>query len=238
MNKVCTKCGHVLSLGPVDVFRHGVESLKSLVTVKAHYVCPNCQQKSWTTRIIQDSAPIRIGPGERHNPRAEEVKRRHAWLSNSSFDKRLHTDVQFPAAYQDSEKVLYPTSEGTVQDGTVIDQHGDPDLMLSFAERYFMLFRAVMPRDRLPYSLIEVMPGLHLLVIATELALKSFLIRDDRHSPGHAPPSALRGSRPCASKRDRDSLSPIISERKLGQPRRRESRRRSNTGDLRQYVWR
>ena len=192
MNKVCTKCGHVLSLGPVDVFRHGVESLKSLVTVKAHYVCPNCQQKSWTTRIIQDSAPIRIGPGERHNPRAEEVKRRHAWLSNSSFDKRLHTDVQFPAAYQDSEKVLYPTSEGTVQDGTVIDQHGDPDLMLSFAERYFMLFRAVMPRDRLPYSLIEVMPGLHLLVIATELALKSFLIRDDRHSPDTPSVSSTR----------------------------------------------
>ena len=82
--------------------------------------------------------------------------------------------------------MLYPTFEGNIQDGTVIDQHGDPDLLLKFAEQYFRLFCSIMPTERLPNSLIELMPALHLLVVATELALKAYLIRNDKSDFGHS----------------------------------------------------
>ena len=82
--------------------------------------------------------------------------------------------------------MLYPTFEGNVQDGTVIDQHGDPDLLLEFAEQYFRLFCSIMPTERLPNSLIELMPALHLLVVATELTLKAYLIRNDKTDFGHS----------------------------------------------------
>ena len=58
--------------------------------------------------------------------------------------------------------MLYPTFEGNVQDGTVIDRHGNPDLLLEFAEQYFKLFRSIMPTQSVPNSLIELMPALHL----------------------------------------------------------------------------
>ena len=84
------------------------------------------------------------------------------------------------------ENILFPTFEGNVQDGTVIDQHGNPDLLLEFAEQYFKLYRSIMPTGRLPNSLIELMPALHLLVIATELGLKAYLIRNDKTDFGHS----------------------------------------------------
>ena len=82
--------------------------------------------------------------------------------------------------------MLYPTFEGNLQDGTVIDRHGKPDLLLEFAEQYFRLFRAIMPTQRLPNSLIELMPALHLLVVAAELGLKAYLIRNDKKNFGHS----------------------------------------------------
>ena len=82
--------------------------------------------------------------------------------------------------------MLYPTFEGNVQDGTVIDRHGNPDLLLEFAKQYFRLFCSIMPTDRLPNSLTELMPALHLLVVATELALKAYLIRNDKTDFGHS----------------------------------------------------
>ena len=82
--------------------------------------------------------------------------------------------------------MLYPTFEGNVQDGTVIDRHGNPDLLLEFAEQYFRLFRSIMPTQNLPNSLIEFMPALHLLVVAVELGLKAYLVRSDKRDFGHS----------------------------------------------------
>ena len=68
----------------------------------------------------------------------------------------------------------------------MIDRHGNPDLLLEFAEQYFRLFCSIMPTERLPNSLIELMPALHLLVVATELTLKAYLIRNDKTDFGHS----------------------------------------------------
>ena len=95
-------------------------------------------------------------------------------------------DVQFPAAYETGRDELFPTFEGNAQDGTVIDQHGDPDLMLEVAEQYFKLYNATMPAGRLPHNLVEIMPALHLLVTAAELAFKAILTRDGKKPSGHS----------------------------------------------------
>ena len=94
--------------------------------------------------------------------------------------------VQFPAIYQVGQNVLWPTFEGNVQDGTVIDRHGDPDLMLEMAEQYFKLYNATMTAGRLPNSLVEVLSALHLLVTAAELGFKACLTRDGKDPAGHS----------------------------------------------------
>ena len=73
-----------------------------------------------------------------------------------------------------------------MQDGTVVDQHGDPELMSGFAEEYLRQFWILMPTSRLPHTLKEIMPGLLLLFTATELALKAFWIRSRKQVAGHS----------------------------------------------------
>ncbi len=76
----------------------------------------------------------------------------------------------------DTREVL-PIGEGTVQDATAVDCHGDPELMLAFGEHYLSAYRAVMPSGRLPDSVVEMMPALHLLQVSVELTIKADLIR-------------------------------------------------------------
>ncbi|MDE0621285.1 MAG: hypothetical protein OXH83_06400 [Bryobacterales bacterium] len=97
--------------------------------------------------------------------------------------------VQYPAVCLSDTRELLPIGEATVQDGTSIDQHGDPELMADFAAQYLAAHRAVMPTGRLPISVTEVMPALHLLVMAAELAMKADLIRSEKH-PGKQHPLA------------------------------------------------
>ena len=85
--------------------------------------------------------------------------------------------VQYPAVCVSDTREVLPIHEGSIQDGTLIDRHGDPELMARFAAQYLVAHRALMPTGRLPKSLLEVMPALHLLVMATELALKADLMR-------------------------------------------------------------
>ena len=120
------------------------------------------------------------------NTRTGDVRRRWVLLNNIPATGKNGITVQFPAAYETGRDVLYPTSEGNAQDGTVIDRHGDPDLMLEFAEQYFKLYEATMPAGRLPNSLVEIMPALHLLVTAAELGFKAFLTRDGKEPSGHS----------------------------------------------------
>ena len=117
---------------------------------------------------------------------AGEINRHLATLFGPPSDGRRRPSIQYPSVFRTGENVLYPTFEGNMQDGTVIDRHGDPDLLLEFAEQYFGLFRRIMPIERLPASLVELMPALHLLVIAAELALKAYLIRKDKTDYGHS----------------------------------------------------
>ena len=95
-------------------------------------------------------------------------------IHNSSASPGRGPTLSYPATFSTVDQVLFPTFEGIMQDGTVVDQHGDPELMADFAEEYLRQFWILMPTGRLPHTLKEIMPGLLLLFTSTELALKAF----------------------------------------------------------------
>ena len=134
-------------------------------------------------------------------------------LTNLSADGKDHVPVQFPATYQVGQDVLWPTFEGNVQDGTVIDRYGDPDLMLEFAEQYFKLYEAAMPAGRLPEGLVEVLTALHLLVTAAELGFKACLTRDGKDASGHSLEQLYEVLDPSPSRSNRCWPLQVISER-------------------------
>ena len=107
-------------------------------------------------------------------------------IHNSSAPPRRGPTLSYPATFSDAGQVLFPTFEGTLQDGTVVDQHGDPELMADFAEEYLRQFWTLMPTGRLPHTLKEIMPALLLLFTATELALKAFWIRSGKQVTSHS----------------------------------------------------
>ena len=73
--------------------------------------------------------------------------------------------------------------------------------MAEFAGEYFNKYRVIVPKGGLPRRVSEMMPALHLLVNATELALKADLIRSERNSGGHSLES-LYGRLDAAHRRD------------------------------------
>ena len=82
--------------------------------------------------------------------------------------------------FRRGENVLVPTSEGTIYDLRNVDRYGNPDMMADFAEEYLRQFRTLMPANRLPSYLIELMPSLLLLFVAAELAIKAYWIRSGK----------------------------------------------------------
>ena len=187
MKRACRKCGHQeLTVTSSNVFLHAVKPISKLVKIDVNYICPSCGQKTGQEHVLDIGEARRIGLVPPSSGSTDEVNRHLATLFGSSFDGRRRPSVQYPSVYRTGENVLYPTFEGNVQDGTVIDRHGDPDLLLEFAERYFGLFRGTMPTGRLPASVVELMPALHLLVVAAELGLKAYLLRNDKSDFEHS----------------------------------------------------
>ena len=113
-----------------------------------------------------------------------EVERVHAMILGIPTAKTF-PGVQYQGVYLPGTQLVFPTHEGAIADGSSVDQHGDPELMMSFAEQYLSSYRALMPTGRLPTSVVEVMPALHLLVVAAELAIKADLMRSGKHSASH-----------------------------------------------------
>ena len=183
MNRVCDKCGDAELIKTARIFRFGHRVLNNLIKREKEYLCPTCGQHQTDNPITFDTPVERAVDGE---TRTNGVHRRQVMLDQLSTDGKDLMAVQFPAVYRVGQDVLWPMFEGNVQDGTVIDRHGNPDLMLEFAEQYFRLYNVTMPNQRLPRSLVEIMPALHLLVTAAELGFKASLTRDGKNAPGHS----------------------------------------------------
>ena len=184
----CSRCGDQdLRIKSDDVFRVGVPWLTRLLQREVSYSCVVCGNE------VKGSIQSVMAPNNRRlpippSPGSENIaiERKHARIFNTSTSTGRGPSFSYPAVFSSADHVLYPTFEGTIQDGTVVDQHGDPDLMMEFAEEYLRQFWNLMPVGRLPYTLKEIMPALLLLFTATELALKAFRIRSGVQGTSHS----------------------------------------------------
>ena len=91
--------------------------------------------------------------------------------------------VYFHFVHSDEQGVLWPVHEAGIQDATMIDRYGNPDLMADFAREYLNQHWALLPQGRLPRTLVEVMAALLVVVTAAESALKAFILRSGGDSP-------------------------------------------------------
>ena len=183
MNRVCDACTDTELIATPKTFRFGLRLLGNLVKKETEYLCPACGRRTTNDPLAHETPVERTADDD---TQTSDVRRRQVMLHNLPADRQDFVSVQFPAAYRAGRNVLWPTFEGNVQDGTVIDRHGDPDLMLEFAKQYFRLYNAAVLAGRLPASLVEIMPALHLLVTAAELGFKACLTRDGKDASGHS----------------------------------------------------
>lgn len=187
MQGKCHKCGdQELRVESDTVFRHDIPWLESLLQREVEHACPICGEVvnlRVTLHNVQ-SQPGVICPRPDTSDNAIEQKRASVIRSVPGVSNLM--ELFYPAVFRRGENILIPTSEGNVYDLTQVDRHGNPDMMADFAEEYLRQFRILMPTGRLPNYLIEIMPPLLLLFIATELAIKAFLIRSDKSQEGHS----------------------------------------------------
>ena len=184
----CSQCGdQELRLKSDDVFRVGIPWLARLLQREVHYACASCGRGvKGSIKSFVDPRNHRLRSPRTPGAESKPMERRHAMIYNSLAPTRRGPTLSYPAAFSAVDQALFPTFEGTMQDGTVVDQHGDPELMADFAEEYLRQFWTLMPTGRLPHTLKEIMPALLLLFTATELALKAFWIRSGRQLTSHS----------------------------------------------------
>ena len=175
MRGKCPRCGEQeLVPQPTRVFRLGLPWLNSLVQSETPYSCQNCG--SGVRTAIQNSYNSSPRASLRSGSKSETVELTSLnWLGTTFLGMRGVTRLQ--------DRVFIPTSEGRIQDGSVVDQFGDPDLMAEMAREYLRQFWTLLPSGRFPNNLKEAMPALLLLVTSAEQALKSFGIRSE--NPAH-----------------------------------------------------
>ena len=176
MREKCPTCGEQeLVRQPTDVFRLGLPWLNSLVQIETPYVCPSCgkevRRQLQNTHNFSKASLRRSGKSDSVEPTSFQ------WYGIPALS--MHGVVRL------QDRVFIPTSEGRIQDGSVVDQFGDPDLMAEMAREYLRQFWTLLPRGRFPNNLKEAMPALLLLVTSAEQALKSFGIRSEQPAHGH-----------------------------------------------------
>ena len=178
MRGKCPRCGEqVLVQQPSEVFRLGLPWLNSLVQIETPYVCPSCGRE------------VRSEIQNLHNssPRASL---RASGMGDTVRPTRLRwhgtTFLTMPGVVRLQDRGFVPNSEGRIQDGSVVDQFGDPDLMAEMSREYLRQYWTLLPKGRLPNTLKEIMPALLLLVTSAEQALKSFGIRSEQPAHGHS----------------------------------------------------
>ena len=183
MRKRCPRCGgeQELRSRPPRMLLHALPELRSPIEIVEPFACANCGCEVQTTvRYASTDSPVGP-PGPPENRSAAERRTGQVW----SIDGRVAMFLQHPAVSAPGSSVLLPVNEGRLSGGLCIDRHGDPDLMAAFSSEYLKQYRAIVPKGRLPQSMVEMMPSLHLLMNAAELALKADLIRSGKPIVGH-----------------------------------------------------
>lgn len=181
MKGKCHQCGRQEFLpGSIRVFFHTVAALGWPVQVERPFTCANCGREIRTEMSYHMGQAGRAS-GDRSQGKVEQMQAMISMRDNAGQFASVH----YPAVCLSDTREVLPIREGTIQDGTVVDQHGDPELMAGFAQHYLSAYRAAMPSGRPPRSVVEIMPALHLLVMATELVIKADLMRSGKDAGNH-----------------------------------------------------
>ena len=182
MDRQCPRCGQqTLVSNSVRLLHHTVAPLGHPVQKEQRYACANCGRekidRSSSYYMAQPSVHhVRLSDAREVGTRSQtEPMRAHLWR----IDNDKVASVQYEAVCLTDTGEVLPVEEGRIQDATMVDRHGDPDLMATLAEDYLRGYRAVMPTGRFPRSVVELLPALHLLYTAAELVMKADLIRSD-----------------------------------------------------------
>ena len=189
MKARCDRCSTERELVPNPQRRllHALPELRSPLEIVDPFTCVNCGSEiHCRVRFVSTDkhfAPTGPPQGE---PAAE---RRSGRVYNIDGKAAMFLDypaVSSPLSSPRETAELFPAHEGKLMGSrNVIDQYGNPDLMTAFSAEYLKQYLAIVPKGRLPRTMTEMMPALHLLVNAAELALKADLIRSNKPSAGH-----------------------------------------------------
>ena len=183
MKQVCPTCGEEQELvaKPRRVVLHALPQLRSPGEIVDPFACPKCGQEiSSTIRFVSTDRHVEL-PRMMQNQSAAERQYGHIW----KIDGQSAMSLTYPAASVPGGNVLFPVHEGRLSSGRAIDRYGNPDLMAEFAVEYLKQYGVIAPQGRLPRTMTEMMPALHLLVNAAELVLKAALIRSGKSQGRH-----------------------------------------------------
>ena len=183
MKTKCPNCGTVQELVPKPprLLQHALPELRSPIEVVDPYACANCGRENRVNiQFMSTDKDFELTGTPCGDPAVERTAG-HIW----NIDGQSAMSLNYPAVSAPGCNVLFPSHEGRLGAGRSIGRYGDPDLMAEFSAEYLKQYRVIVPSRRLPRSMAEMMPALHLLVNAAELALKADLIRSGKPSGGH-----------------------------------------------------
>ena len=183
MRRRCYKCGveQELIAAPQRQVLHALPQLRTPLEIVDPFLCLGCGREiSFNIRFVVTDKHVVPTPRPR-GQRAAERRNGHIW----GFRRKSAMALNYPAVSAPGGNVLFPAQEGRLSGGHAIGQYGDPDLMAELSAEYLKQYWAIVPKGRLPKSMVEMMPALNLLTNAAELAFKADLIRSGRASEGH-----------------------------------------------------
>ena len=182
MKAKCHKCKTEQDLVPKPQRRllHALPELRSPLEVVDPFACATCGSEiRLNYRFLSTDKRFALTGSAQGEP-AVESRYGHVWNVGQSA-----MSLNYPAVSAQGGNVLFPAHEGRLGAGRAIGRYGNPNLMAEFSAEYMKQYRAIVPKGRLPRSMTEMMPALHLLVNAAELALKADLIRSGKRCGGH-----------------------------------------------------
>ena len=186
MNQIeCSKCK--IELVPQQWCEriHMIPELRFPLEMQRQLICPKCGDESRYNQAFISTdgrvASTALEKGQFKDHQAFDGHRM-VWIHGIDGDT-ASSSLAYEAVSDSIGTALYPVCEGTLHDGGHPKDIGDPDRMAVVAGEYLKAYRTIVPKDGLPKSVSEMMPAVHVLVVAAELALKAYLIRSEKESP-------------------------------------------------------
>ncbi len=180
--KKCAQCGDELELVPKPrrARWHVIPECRFPLEIVNPFVCKACGcEVRYETQFRYTDGHIVLNEITQGQPAPAPERKEFSIRDRDA-------SLVYLGAFIPGSNLLFPVQEGRLQvRDNNIDQYGDPDLMVKFASEYLKQYWVIVPKGRLPQTMVEIAPALNLLVNAAELAMKADLVRSDELGRGH-----------------------------------------------------